>query len=308
MRVSRRGFSLIELLVTTAIAGLVGATVLTTLRRQERFYGSATEIMNVRSQLRDAGDVLVSDIRGANVARYGFALMTDTAVELFATVGTSVVCAPPSGKTLFFPPATLASGTTLTSLLATPDSGDLALVYATPTNNPDSARWIEYRISSFSTRSLSTTCPASTGFTSAADAARSAYALTVPIALDTSIHRGAPVRFIRRGRYSLYRSSDGEWYLGYRRCNALGASSCSTIQPVSGPYQPYSKSGSAGLGFRYFDTNGIEITDASLSSRVARVDVILRGSTSRAASLTGDATRRYRDSVVVSIAPRNRLR
>jgi prepilin-type N-terminal cleavage/methylation domain-containing protein len=304
----RTGFSLIELLVTTAIAGLVGVTVMMTLRRQERFYSSATEIMNVRSQLRDAGDVLVGDIRSANVARYGFALMTDTAVELFATVGTSVVCASPSGKTLFLPPTTLASGTTLTSLLAPPDTGDLALVYATPTNDPDAARWFEYRISSFSTRSISTTCPAATGFTSIADAARSAYALTVPVPLDTSIHKGAPIRFVRRGRYSLYRSSDGEWYLGYRRCNALGASSCTTIQPVSGPYQPYSKSGSAGLGFRYFDSNGIEITDASVSSRVARVDVILRGSTSRAASLTGDAAQRYRDSVIVSISPRNRSR
>ena len=99
MRVRRTGFSLIELLVTTVIAGLVGMTVMMTLRRQERFYRSATEIMTVRSQLRDAGDVLVGDIRSANVARYGFALMTDTAVELFATVGTSVVCASPSGKT-----------------------------------------------------------------------------------------------------------------------------------------------------------------------------------------------------------------
>src|SRR6476619_3937689 len=150
MRMRRTGFSLVELRVTTAIAGLVGTTRAMTLRRQERFYSSATQIMNIRSQLRDAGDVLVGDIRSANVARYGFALMTDTAVELFATVGTSVVCASPSGKTLFLPPTTLASGTTLTSFLAPPDTGDLALVYATPANDPESARWLEYRISSFS--------------------------------------------------------------------------------------------------------------------------------------------------------------
>lgn len=298
MRLSRAGFSLIEIVVATALAGLVGATIMMTLRRQERFYSSATQIMNVRAQLRDAGDVLVTDIRGANVARYGLPLMTDTAVEMFATVGTSIACARPSGNTLVLPPTVLASQTTLTSFLATPDTGDLALIYANPANSPDSAHWVEYRISSFSTRSVASSCPGG----------RSGYSLTLASPLDTTIGIGAPIRFARRSRYSLYRSSDGEWYLGYRRCNALGRSSCTTIQPVSGPYLPYSRSGSAGLGFRYFDASAVELTDAALSLTVARVDVILRGETARAASMRGDATQRFRDSLVISISPRNRLR
>ncbi|HUQ21332.1 MAG TPA: hypothetical protein VM099_17090, partial [Gemmatimonadaceae bacterium] len=231
--------------------------------------------------------------------RYGFPLMTDTAVEMFATVGTSAACAPPSGKTLLLPPTDLSSQTTLTSFLATPDTGDLALIYATPANKPDSAHWLEYRISAFSTRSVASACPGSN---------RSGYSLTVGTPLDTAIRGGAPIRFARRGRYSLYRSSDSEWYLGYRRCNALGQSACTTIQPVSGPYLAYSRSGSAGLGFRYFDASGAEVTDAALSSRVARVDVVVRGATSRAASMKGDATQRFRDSVIISISPRNRLR
>lgn len=299
MRLRRAAFTLIEIVVATTLAALVGATIMMTLRRQERFYSSATQIMNVRAQLRDAGDVLVTDIRGANVARYGFPLMTDTAVEMFATVATSVACAAPSGKTLLLPPTDLANQTILTSFLATPDTGDLALIYATPADNPDSARWGEYRISAFSTRSVASSCPGSN---------RSGYLLTVATPLDTTIRMGAPIRFARRSRYSFYRSSDGEWYLGYRRCNALGASACTTIQPVSGPYLPYSRSGSTGLGFRYFDASAVELTDAALSSRVARVDVILRGATARAASMRGDATQRFRDSVVISISPRNRLR
>jgi type II secretory pathway pseudopilin PulG len=314
MRLSRArdGFTLVELVVATVLATLVGATLMMTLRRQQRFYGSATEIIQVRAQLRDAADVLTADIRGAAVARYGFPLMTDSALELFTTIGSSVACATPAGRTLSLPPATLASGTVLTSLLASPDTGDLALVYAMPAGQPDSGRWEESRIAGFASRSLASSCPPVTGFTSASDAAagRTGYALTLAAPPPASVRKGAPVRFIRRARYSLYRSSDGEWYLGLRRCNAIGRSVCGTIQPVSGPYLSYGKNGTgeSGLAFRYFDSAGEEVVDALLSPAIARIDIVLRGETARAVSLAGDAQRRFRDSAIVSISPRNRAR
>ncbi len=268
-------------------------------------------MLQVRGQLRDAADVLAADIRGAAVSRYGLPLMTDSALELFTGVGTSIVCTTPSGPTLFLPPTTLSSGTVLTSLLATPDTGDLALIYAMPGGIPDSGQWVESRITSFASRSLATSCPASTGFTSASDAAagRTGYALTLNSTFTTA-RKGAPVRFLRRARYSLYRSSDGIWYLGYRRCNAIGPSVCSTIQPVSGPYLAYGSSGAGtnGLAFRYFNASGTELLDAALSATTARVDIVLRGETARAVALTGDARVRYRDSAVVTISPRNRSR
>jgi type II secretory pathway pseudopilin PulG len=312
MNRSRTGFTLIELIVAGSLAAIVGATIMFTLRRQERFYGSAAEVMRLRSQIRDAADVLVADIRGAAVSRYGLALMTDTALELYTTLGNSVVCATPAGRTLFLPPGTLTSGTVLTSLLASPDTGDLALLYSIPSGDPDSAQWIESRISAFGTRSLASSCPSSTGFTSALDAAagKSGYAVTLLANPPPGVRRGAPVRFIRRARYSLYRSSDGDWYLGYRRCNAVGPSICSTIQPVSGPYLPHTQTGatSAGISFHYFDSGGAELFDIGQSANVARVDVVLRGETARAVSLVGDARKRYRDSAIVSVSPRNRVR
>jgi prepilin-type N-terminal cleavage/methylation domain-containing protein len=307
-----KGFTLLEVVVATALAAVVGATLMMTLRRQERFYGSAAEMLQVRGQLRDGADVLAGDIRGAAVARYGLSLMTDSALELFTGIGTSVVCQTPSGRTLFLPPATLSSGTVLTSLLASPDTGDLALIYAMPGGIPDSAVWIESRISTFVSQALATSCPSTTGFTSAADAAagRTGYALTLSADPPPTIRKGAPVRFLRRGRYSLYRSSDGASYLGYRRCNALGPSVCLTIQPVSGPYLPYGSGGTSGSGlaFRYFDSGGTEVFDASLSPTVARIDMVLRGETVRTVSLAGDARIRYLDSAIVTISPRNRAR
>jgi len=308
---ARRGFTLIELIVATALAALVGSTLMMTLRRQERFYSSATEVMQVRAQLRDAADVLAVDIRSAAVARYGLPLMTDSAMELFTTLGSSAVCTAPVGKILFLPPPELASGTVLTSLLATPDTGDLALIYAMPAGVPDSGRWVESRIAAFAARSVSSSCPPATGFTSAADGVgQTGYAVTLSNPPPASVRKGSPVRFLRRARYSLYRSSDGLWYLGFRRCNAIGPSVCGTIQPVSGPYLSYQRQGgsSGGVAFRYFDSTGGEVADALLSPTISRIDIVLRGETARAVSLAGDARLRYRDSAIVSISPRNRAR
>ena len=61
------------------------------------------------------------------------------------------------------------------------------------------------------------------------------------------------------------------------------------------------------MSFRYYDMSGVEVTPAA-SSTVARIDVVLRGETPSRISLTGDSRREWRDSVIVSVSPRNRLR
>jgi prepilin-type N-terminal cleavage/methylation domain-containing protein len=308
----KRGFTLIELLVVLAIGGLVCGTLIRALTRQQRFYSAATSMLDVRGQLRDGASVLVADIRGAAVARYGFPTMTDSALELYATLGSSAVCTI-SGGTLFLVPSRLQSGAVVTSFLASPDTGDIALVYAHSPAALDSSRWYEARVATLTSRAVSTACPASTGFTSSSDAAagRTTFALTLAGGIPSGVRRGAPVRFLRRGRYSLYRSGDGSSQLGYRRCAASPPHDCSAIQPVSGPYRPYSPGPSpsaSGLAFRYYDSAGRELFDAALSPLVARVDVVLRGETPALVSMTGDARSRYSDSAIVTISPRNRGR
>jgi prepilin-type N-terminal cleavage/methylation domain-containing protein len=309
---NRLGFTLIELLVVMAIATFVCASTVRMLSRQQRFYSAATSMLDVRAQLRDGAQVLVADIRGAAVARYGLPTMSDSAVELYATVGSSAVCAI-SGSSLYLVPAELASGARVTSFVATPDTSDVALVYVHSPVSADSSRWEVARISGLTSRSVSTTCPPSSGFTSSADAAagHTTFSVTLGGGVPSGLRRGAPVRFLRRGRYSLYRSGDGSWQLGYRRCGPSPPHSCSGIQPVSGPYRDYA-SGSAtnasGLAFHYYDSSGRELFDAAVSSTVARVEVALRGETAAAVSLTGDALSRSRDSALVTISPRNRGR
>ena len=281
-----------------------------TIVRQQRFYSAAGEILSTRSQLRDAADILASDIRGASVELFGLPVMTDTAVEMLTVTGTSVACDLPAGATIGLPAASLVAGNTLTSILLQPDTGDLAIIYAIPSGVADSARWETYRIASFASRALGVVCPPTTGFTTPGDAftGASGYQLTLTAPPAASIRKGAPIHFVRRARYSFYRSSDGEWYLGYRRCNAAPPFACASIQPVSGPYRPYRAGSPSGISFRYFDSGGAQLSTSAESFRTARVDIVLRGESANAIALAGDSRKVWRDSIVVTVSPRNRMR
>jgi type II secretory pathway pseudopilin PulG len=305
VRVTRRrrsGFSFVELLLALVLAGAAAAMMVTTLARQQRFYSSAAAILDVRAQLRDAGDILATDIRGAALA-LGVPVMTDSAIEIFTTVASSVVCTS-DALTFGLPPAGLASGANLTSIIALPDTGDLALVYVARTP-PDSASWETQRITGFTSRSLAMVCPPATGFTRAGETGGVAFEVTLATPPSAPVRPGAPIHFVRRARYSLYRSSDNKWYLGYRRCKPTGPSSCAAIQPVAGPYDSYAQAQS-GLAFRYFDRGGLELPPGSSAAALSRIDIVIRGMSSRQANIAGDSRSRYRDSVVISVAPRNR--
>jgi len=59
------------------------------------------------------------------------------------------------------------------------------------------------------------------------------------------------------------------------------------------------------MSFRYYDAFGGVLLDASQSSRVARIEIVLRGESRTHAAFSGDKKQSWRDSVIVSVAPRN---
>lgn len=303
-RQDSHGFTLIELTVVLGILGIIGGAIGMTLMRQQRFYRGASELLYAREGVRDATEILAIDIRGTSVTDT-VRLLADSAIEMFASVGSSVVCQSPDGLEIGLPAAGSARANTLTALLSQPDSGDLAVFHRDSVEN--GSQWERHRIAEFNSTLLGTSCPANAGFAPSGDPINDkGFVLTLLDPLSRHVVPGAPVRFIRRGRYSLYSASDGEWYLGYRRCNALGPSVCGAIQPLSGPYRAYSTNPElTGVLFEYFDARGARLQASSSPLLLARVNVTARAESRQRLAIESRSWTPA-DSGTVAIAVRNR--
>ena len=299
----RNGLTLVELLAAIALAGLVGGTIVATINRQQRFYRGTSELLYAREGVRDAMEVLSSDIRAASIADT-VRLAADSAIEFFATFGASVACQILANDVGL--PAAHSLGNSLSAFLTDPDTGDLALFHIDSAGANE--RWERHRISGFGERSLASSCPPASRLSQPSElgAGAKGFVVTLTAPLGSDVKPGAVVRFVRRARYSLYRASDGDWYLGYRRCNAIGPSACGVVQPVSGPYRGHSRDSRAtGLLFEYFDAAGQTVDVAGAPLALARVDVTARSGT-RYQIPFGGPSPRVADSATVSIAIRNR--
>lgn len=297
VRHGRPGLSLAEVMVAITLLGLIGTAIGSVILNQQRFQRDASELLNVRQGVRDAMEVLSTDIRGSS-SEDTVRLMADSALELFASVGTSVACRTISSNAIELASES-AGGNTLTSFLLAPDTGDLALIYR-DSADASGSRWERHRIAALAARSGDSGC-----LLDGIDP-REGFVLTLQSPPVPYAKRGAPVRFVRRGRYSLYRSSDGHWYLGYRRCNALGPSICGAIQPISGPYRRYSPDkAQTGFLFEYFNARGEGVAGDDSPLSIARVDITARAEKPRPRD-GENAETALTESATSSIAVRNR--
>jgi len=312
---ARRGFTLAELLVSLVLLGIVMGAMISVLGRQQRFYSSATDLMDTRGRMRQALAVLPSDLRalspsdtlsgGPNTG--DIYAWNDHALEFRSVAGSSVVCWRPAVApltTLRLPPVGLPN--VLTAWLTTPVVGDSLLIF-----DNTAIRWRVYAITAIAPVSGGVGCPTGAGqFLTAPQGALSSYSVTVSPALSATIAVGAPVRVFRRVHYELYQETDGRWYLGFFDCLStyLPASHCGSLEPVSGPYQPYSATpGQSGLLFTYYDSTGVVLDPATAQARnVARIDLTVRAQTQAAIALSGGARAVAKNTTRYTIGLRNR--
>jgi prepilin-type N-terminal cleavage/methylation domain-containing protein len=306
---SRRGVTLVEMMVVLVMLSLVVGGLMTVLVRQQRFYTGTNEIIQTKGSARQAIDVLSSELRGISTSTRGGApnsvdiyAMSDSSLTFRSQFGGSIVCTIDATRRIVsLPPETMAAQNSLTSFLSQARAGDSVFVFdegPTPSSNDD--RW---QRAALANNPAVANCPnAPVGFTTTAGEAASGIQLTLTVALPGSVVIGAPIRFFRPASYSLYQGAGGDWWLGYSTCPG-GA--CTQRLPVSGPYRPYAGVGlGSGLAFGYFDSTGVVTADPRL---VARIDVVARSQSQLDINTANVKNSRYRDSLAVSIAVRNRI-
>lgn len=301
----RRGFTLIEIMVAIVLLSLIVGGLLAVVMEQERFYDGAAEVMEVRDNLRRIGDLLPAEMRGMAPLEGDLIAMSDSMVEFRAPSGSSIICTMDLTRTtISIPPTALQSDAGLTSWTSPPLSSDSIFIFDSRDSLPDAM--IARRITAAPTVG---TCPNTTGFTSTVAEAAAAITFILNDSLPTSVPVGAPIRFFRRVRYSLYRSPTDElWYMGYRDFVPSRSPAWSEIQAVAGPLMPYAASGATGLRFTYRDSVGTALTAAADAPRVRSVEIVARAQSASVIRTGGQkrtSSGHYVDSLRTVVALRN---
>jgi hypothetical protein len=290
--------TLLELLVTTVVGGIVLTLITVLCVREQRVFIDLAEQSASYAQLRDAEAILPIDVRMASSVAGDIRDARDTSIELRGTIASAVVCDTAGGGVVLAPTTTDAHAY---AAFASPvAAGDTAWVLL-PTDS--SGSWRPYRVASSN---------AFRGGPCAPPGPRLSPALLVMprtiVVLDSlspPSALGAPLRVTRPFRYSVYRASDGRWYLGQRDWNTATAT-LNAIQPVSGPFLPPAL---GGLVLRYLDSAGVALSTPVANTRaIAAVQVTLRSETRSATRALASAGHRGTrvDSAALWILLRNR--
>src|SRR5206468_5041421 len=89
-RRSRRGFSLVELMIVVVLLAVVMTSVMTIFVQQQRFYSDSSAIIETRSSTRDAAYVLQNDLRSLAPQSGDIYSMGSNFIEFRSQPGASV--------------------------------------------------------------------------------------------------------------------------------------------------------------------------------------------------------------------------
>ena len=290
---TRRGFSLIELMIALVLLGLVSAAVYKVLVNNQRLYLAQTQTIDLQQNIRAAAAILPAEFRELDAADGDITAMGPDSIRMRAMRQLSFLCAtPPLGGGV---------GQITLTVRQTPIFGNrqtfsvndsLLIFYEGDPSTRNDDSWVLGQVKTVATG----LCPDS-------GATHPGYVLALQpqwiagsqLNVANAITLGAPVRGFDKVMYRVYQAADGDWYLGQKNPAATG-----TIQPVVGPL-----TGANGVTFSYYDSVGVVTVD---SSKVAQIQIVLRARTT--SPIRGaDGVQTYKvDSVVTLVALRNNPR
>lgn len=287
----RRGWTLHEMIISLTITSAIVGLAVHAALGQMRFFRGAGEIAAVERQLDDVTGVVRGVVWGISPLAGDVAVALDTAIELRASFGAAIACESTVGRLVI--PAPMASGNTLSAFDEQPQPDDM--VHALLEDSTGST-WLTFRVAA---------APAYAGACPHFPAAAAAWAIA--LREQIAIPEGSVLRFTRPLRLSVYRASDGRWYLGARDWNAEGQR-FNTIQPVAGPLNAPGAADRSGLRFDYLDEMGEPLEQTEDPRRIRGIRVVARAASLRTVRVAGIATisgERFADSAVSVIALRN---
>lgn len=265
----RRGFTLIELIISMVIGLIVLSAVYQLMITQSGGYGKQRELADVRETARSATTLLSWDLRHAGAGGSVLSAMSPSSVTLRSMRGVGVVCA----KHPTLPRYGL--WRTVGKIEVAPD--DSALVFQIGRD-----KWSRARVTNVGT-------PVAMGIASCAWPGTPDLVIEVAVnsKSDTiGIKVGAPIRTFTRVEYAQYQQNS-RWWLGRR----VGASP--EYEQLTGPLLE-----SGGLSFSYYDSLGASTATPGLVRTVA---FTIRPESFKKARLNSGIYEYQRDSLTTKV-------
>jgi prepilin-type N-terminal cleavage/methylation domain-containing protein len=291
------GYTLAELIVAMVIGGIVLALLTAIAARQYRALADLADYAALGQQIQDARTILPSQLRGLSPLGGDIRDARDTAIEFRSTIAAAVIC-DTSANTVVLSPAS-ANAPPLAAISQTLEAGDSAWIFA-PGDSIET--WMPARITHVATSAGRPCAPLGPALD---QSQRAQPRLALTLSTSPRVSAGIPILITRRVRYSLYRASDGLWYLGQRDWNNAGGY-LNIVQPIAGPFLSPAQNG---LRFTYLDTNGAAMNSPVADPRaIGAIQLEVRGQTrnpARTLAAAGDRSRRP-DSATALISLRNR--
>ena len=281
------GFTLFEMMLVLVLSAVVLGVVSAIGNRLQRQLHDTSRRIGTAEQLSTASAILPLDLRPLSPADGDIPSgeARDSSLELRSTIGSGVVCGHATG-TLVVAPFSLAGGRHASW---SAEAGDTLWVLS---EGDTAGSWRALIIRGV--YPVRTSCSSLTGAPTSLVFDLDHLA-TIEVQDSVPVAGGSMVRVTRPIRYSIYRSSDGLWYVGLQSWSAT-TTRFNVVQPLSGPYAPPSPDGTR---IEYFDADGNRVPPGASDTRaIARVEWVLRGMPGR--DTTGT------DSTRVVIGLRNR--
>jgi len=268
---SRRGFTIVELLISMMIGLIVLGAVYKLMITQSAGYAKQRELADVRETARSATTLLSWDLRNAATGGSAIAAMSPGAITLRSVRGVGVICAKHPTQPRY------GLARTAGKIEATADDSALVLQIGRD-------RWQRVKVTSVGT-------PAALGVPSCSWTGAPAPDIVIQIAVNSksdtiSLKVGAPFRAYRRVEYTQF-LLNGRWWLGRK----VGAAA--DYEQLTGPLLA-----STGLRFTYFDTLG---APTAIPGAVGMVAYTLNAESYKKARLNTGAYAYQRDSLTTKV-------
>jgi prepilin-type N-terminal cleavage/methylation domain-containing protein len=292
---NRRGFSLVELLITMVVLGIVTASLGRILLQTFRVSESQLVQADLQSNVRTGGLILPLEFReigyDSNITTGAVTpdieAMATNEIQFRAMRGYSTTCGTPSlNEIRFRKPVTG---------LRLPLMTDGFLLYVENDENTGiDDQWIPLTVTAINPNGL---CGADSAVVLTINTPQVAPGVNLTLA---SIFVGGPVRYFERIRFGTFVDTDGLTYVGARSVSAGEADFRALVGPLSA---------ANGLQFRYFARNGTALDPATANPAAVRsVQVTIRGLGRQAINLAGSANRQRAGMTTTTIvALRNTL-